>query len=81
MFPGVVLEELDAGHWVHYEAYVPVFLPWYAFLHSRDTGPRNSSEPSTDISGEKTPRIGFTAGYLGEKNTQNPDQTVLVDVA
>lgn len=22
MFPGVVLEELDAGHWVHSEAYV-----------------------------------------------------------
>lgn len=30
MFPGAALEELDAGHWVHSEAYVPyfdVFLP------------------------------------------------------
>jgi len=30
MFPGVVLEELDTGHWVHSEAYVPVpdiFIP------------------------------------------------------
>ena len=25
MFPGVVLEELDTGHWVHSEAYVPSF--------------------------------------------------------
>lgn len=25
MFPGVVLEELDAGHWVHSEACVPLF--------------------------------------------------------
>ena len=27
MFPGAVLEELDAGHWVHSEQYVPVFYP------------------------------------------------------
>ena len=25
MFPGVVLEELDTGHWVHSEAYVLCF--------------------------------------------------------
>jgi hypothetical protein len=25
MFPGVVLEELDTGHWVHSEAYVSAF--------------------------------------------------------
>jgi len=25
MFPEVVLEELDTGHWVHSEAYVPPF--------------------------------------------------------
>ena len=25
MFPGVVLEELDTGHWVHSEACVSIF--------------------------------------------------------
>ena len=31
MFPGIELEELDAGHWVHSEAYVRYFdrfIPW-----------------------------------------------------
>ena len=33
MFPGAVLEELDAGHWVHSEQYVPAFyLPVHYFM-------------------------------------------------
>ena len=33
MFPGIILEEVDAGHWVHYEAYVLAFhLPVFFYL-------------------------------------------------
>ena len=32
MFPGVVLEELDAGHWVHSEAYVLFFNVFFSEL-------------------------------------------------
>ena len=33
MFPGAVLEELDAGHWVHSEQYVPaLYLPAPYFM-------------------------------------------------
>jgi len=37
MFPGVVLEELDTGHWVHSEAYVSsldMFIPKLTTIYS-----------------------------------------------
>jgi hypothetical protein len=62
MFPGVVLEELDAGHWVHSEEYVLAsYLP---FLTSwRVTGLGNSSKLSIDTSSERRRRSNLLHIY------------------
>ena len=51
MFPGVVLEELDTGHWVHSEACVSISVcPFFA--SSWDLGLENSSKQSINTLSE-----------------------------